>query len=401
MRDVYIAAAVRTPIGKFGGVFKDLSPVELGAAVMRAALQRAGVGGEHLELYAFGNVLRAAHGQLVPRQAALVAGIPASVDGFAVDMVCSSAMMSVMSAANVVRTGDADLVLAGGFESMSQTGFALSPRARFGYKTLLGAPEQLVDVMQHDGLTDPVTGEAMGVETDRLAREYGVSRAQLDEVASVSHARAAQATNKEIFAREIAPLEVAGKKGPQTVDRDEGIRPDTTAQTLASLRPAFSTDGVLTAGNSSQLSDGAAALVLASDKALQAHGLRPLGKILGGSWAAGETWRFAEAPIPAVRKLLDKLHLKITDIDLFENNEAFALNNILFERQLGVAREKLNVHGGAIALGHPIGASGARLVVTLLNALQEHNGKLGIAALCHGTGGGTALAVERIQSPAA
>jgi acetyl-CoA C-acetyltransferase len=354
--------------------------------------------GEHVELYAFGNVLRAAHGQLVPRQAALAAGIPDTVDGYAVDMVCSSAMMAVASAANVVRAGDADVVLAGGFESMSQTGFALSPRARFGYKSLAGAPEQLIDIMQRDGLTDPVTDEGMGVETERLAREYNVTRAELDEVAAQSHARAARAAATGVFAREIEPVVIEGRKGNITVEHDEGIRPETTPETLAALRPAFDKNGVLTAGNSSQISDGAAALVLASHTAVQRHGLTPLAKILGASWSAGQTWRFAEAPVPAVRKLLEKLGLSASDVDLFENNEAFALSSLIFERKLGVPRERLNVNGGAIALGHPIGATGARLVVTLLNALTERNGKLGIAALCHGMGGGTALAVERLTS---
>jgi acetyl-CoA C-acetyltransferase len=379
-------------------MLKDLSPVDLGAHAMRAALDRAGIEGKHLDLYIFGNVLRAGHGQLLPRQAALRAGIPDSIDGYAVDMVCSSAMMSVINGTNAIRAGDADVVLAGGFESMTQTGFVLSQRARWGYKTLLGSPEQLIDVLQYDGLTDPVTGEAMGTETDRLALEKGVTRAQLDEVAALSHARADAATKKEIFAREIAPVEIATKKGKERIDQDEGIRPDATVETLAKLRPAFSANGLLTAGNSSQISDGAAAVVLASKSAVDAHKLRPLGKILGGAWAAGATWRFPEAPVPAVRKLLEKLKMKLSDFELFENNEAFALNNLIFERELGVSRDKLNVHGGAIALGHPIGASGTRLIVTLLNALQERDATYGIAALCHGTGGGTALALERVGS---
>jgi len=379
-------------------MLKDLSPVDLGAHAMRAALDRAGIEGKHLDLYIFGNVLRAGHGQLLPRQAALRAGIPDSIDGYAVDMVCSSAMMSVINGTNAIRAGDAEVVLAGGFESMTQTGFVLSQRARWGYKTLLGSPEQLIDVLQYDGLTDPVTGEAMGTETDRLALEKGVTRAELDEVAALSHARADAATKKEIFAREIAPVEIATKKGKERIDQDEGIRPDTTVETLAKLRPAFSANGLLTAGNSSQISDGAAAVVLASKSAVDAHKLRPLGKILGGAWAAGATWRFPEAPVPAVRKLLQKLKMKLSDFELFENNEAFALNNLIFERELGVSRDKLNVHGGAIALGHPIGASGTRLIVTLLNALQERDATYGIAALCHGTGGGTALALERVGS---
>jgi acetyl-CoA C-acetyltransferase len=396
MHDVYIASAVRTPIGKFAGVFKDIAPVDLGALAMRAALQRAGVEGQILDLDVFGNVLRAGHGQLLPRQAALKAGIPDSVDGFAVDMVCSSAMMSVLSAANAIRTGDAQLVLAGGFESMTQAGFMLSARARLGYKTLLGAPEQLIDVMQYDGLTDPTNNEPMGVEAERLAREYGVTRRELDEVAALSQLRAAHATKSEIFAREIAPVDIKTPKGNERIDQDEGIRPTTTLETLAALRPSFAPDGVLTAGNSSQLSDGAAAIVLAGEEAVAAHGLTPLAKLLAGSWAAGPTWRFPEAPIPAARKVFDRLKMQVGDFDLFENNEAFALSTILFERQLGVPRDKLNVHGGAIALGHPIGATGARLVVTLLNGLAERDQTYGLAALCHGTGGGTALALERL-----
>lgn len=399
MPDVFIVSAVRTPIGRFGGVFRELSPVALGAEAMRGALAAAGVAAQSLELYVFGNVLRAGFGQLLPRQAALAAGIPDTVDGYAVDMVCSSAMMSVMNGAHTISTGDADLVLAGGFESMTQAAFTLSHRARWGYKTLLGSPEQLTDVLIYDGLTDPVTGEAMGDETERLAREYGVTRQQLDEVAALSHERAARATADKIFSREIVPVHVHTKRGTELVDRDEGIRPDTTVDTLAKLRSSFATglsEGLLTAGNSSQVSDGAAALVLASSRAVETHGLRPLGKILGGAWNAGPTWRFAEAPIPAVTKLLKKLNMQIGDFDLFENNEAFALSTILFERQLRVSRDRLNVHGGAIALGHPLGATGARLIVTLLNALREHNGHRGIAALCHGTGGGTALAIERL-----
>ncbi|MBC5804887.1 MAG: acetyl-CoA C-acyltransferase [Candidatus Eremiobacter antarcticus] len=398
MQSALIVSAVRTPIGRFGGMFKDLTPVELGAHVMRAALERAGVSGEQLDLYVFGNVLRAGHGQLLPRQAALKAGIADTVDGYAVDMVCSSGMMSVMNANNVVALGDADLVLAGGFESMTQTGFMISQRARWGYKLLLGAPETMTDVLLYDGLTDPTNGEAMGQESERLAREYGIGRHELDEWAVLSHARAADATSREIFAREIAAVEVKTKRGAEKVDQDEGVRPDTTMESLASLRPAFSKDGVLTAGNSSQISDGAAAVVLAGESAVAKHGLRPLAKILGASWSAGPTWRFAEAPIPAVKKLLQKLSMDLDDFDLFENNEAFALSNALFERQLGVSRERLNVHGGAIALGHPIGASGARLIVTLLNALEERDATYGLASLCHGTGGSTALAVERLNT---
>jgi len=396
MRDVYVVSTARTPIGRFGGSLKDKSPADLAAHAMKAALERAGVGGEALDFYVFGNVLRGGHGQLIPRQAALKAGIPEHKDGYAVDMVCSSGMMALLSGAQAIRAGDADLVLAGGVESMSQAGFFLSHRARWGYKFLLGAPEEVKDLLLYDGLTDPTTGEPMGVQTERLAEEFGVEREALDEVAYLSHKRAHEATEKGIFAREIAPIEVRTKKGPALLEKDEGIRPDTTLETLAKLRPAFKKDGRFTAGNSSQISDGAAALLLASAEALEEYGLKPVARLLGGTMHAGATWRFPEAPIPAVNKLLDKLGLGLEDFDLIENNEAFALNSVLFNRVLGVPYEKLNVYGGAIALGHPIGASGARIVVTLLNALETEDKERGLAAICHGTGGATALAVERV-----
>jgi len=396
MQDVYIVTAVRTPIGKFGGALKDYSPVDLAAHAMKAALERASVEGKDLDGYIFGNVLRGGHGQLIPRQAALKAGIPKEVDGLAVDMVCSSGMISVMTAATMIRAGEADLLLAGGVESMSQAGFYLSARARWGYKFLLGAPEQLVDLLLYDGLTDPMSGEAMGEQTERLAAEHGITREELDEIALMSHRRAAEATERCYFADEIVPITYRERRETKTLDRDEGIRPDTTREALAALKPAFRKDGVLTAGNSSQISDGAAALLLASRAAVERYGLRPLARLLGGAWAAGEPWRFPEAPVPAVRRLLDRLDRRIEDFDLFENNEAFAINSILFHRMLGVPYEKLNVHGGAIALGHPIGCSGARIIVTLVHALRRHNGTLGLAAICHGTGGGTAVAVERL-----
>jgi len=396
MSDVFVAAAVRSPIGKFGGALKDVSPIDLGAHVTTAALERANLKGADLDLFIFGNVLRAGFGQLVPRQAALKAGVPDTVDGYAVDMVCASGMQCVMNANNAIKLGDADIILAGGFESMSQAAFTLSHRARWGYKTLLGAPEQVADVMVVDGLTDPMSGEGMGIQTERLAREYEVTREQLDEVALWSQQRAQAASQNGVFAREIAPVTLNGKKGPQVVDRDEGIRADTTLEGLKTLRPAFSKDGVLTAGNSSQLSDGASALILCSEAALKKRKLAPLARILGAAWAAGPGYRFPEAPVPAVKHLLMKLGLAVDDIDLFENNEAYALNNVLYHELLEVPYDKLNVNGGAIALGHPLGSSGSRIIVTLLNALAQHGGKRGIASICHGTGGATAIAVERL-----
>ena len=393
MRDVYICSAVRTPIGRLGGTLKKHSPVDLAAHAMSSALDRADVNGGALDIYVFGNVLRGGHGQLVPRQAAIQAGIPKTIDGYAVDMVCASSMMSLLNGTTMIKAGEANLVLAGGTESMSQAGFYLDASARWGYKY---APQggTLEDLMYRDGLSDPMSGEAMGDQTERLAEEHGITREELDEIAATSQQRAEASTESGAFDDEIAPMEIQTRKGAETFNTDEGIRAGTTPESLGNLRPAFKSDGVLTAGNSSQISDGAAAVVLASADAVEAHGLTPLAKVTSGKWSAGESWRFPEAPIPAVKKVLEDTGLSIGDVDLFENNEAFAINNILFHRMLEVPHEKLNVHGGAIALGHPIGASGTRIVVTLLHALRRHDGQTGLAAICHGTGGGVAMSVE-------
>jgi acetyl-CoA C-acetyltransferase len=394
MDEVFIVSAARTPIGRFGGTLKEVSPADLGAHVMKAVLDKAQIDGKDLDLYIMGNILRAGHGQLVPRQAAIKAGIPQEVDGYAVDMVCSSGMMAVMNAATAIRAGEADLILAGGIESMSQAGFFLSHKARWGYRLLMGEPEQLRDTLLLDGLTDPIAEGLMGVLTERLVVEWEISRKKLDEVAYYSHKRAAEATNKGFFKKEIEPMKINTSKETISLDYDEGIRPDTSLKGLAKLPPAFHKEGVLTVGNSSQISDGAAALILASEQAVKKHKLEPLARVLGGTWAAGETWRYVEAPITAVKKLLDKLDKGIDDFDLYENNEAFAVNTVLFSKLLGIGFERLNVNGGSIALGHPIGCTGARIIVTLLNALDERDAKNGIATLCHGTGGATAIAIE-------
>jgi len=307
MQEAYIVSAVRTPLGRFGGGLAGFSPVDLGAIAICKALERASVPKEALDLYILGNVLRAGHGQSLPRQAAFKAGIPETVDGYAVDMVCSSGMMSVINAATAIRAGEAEIVLAGGMESMSQTGFFLSHRARWGYKMLLGEPEQVTDLLLYDGLTDATTGETMGTQAERLAADYQVTRAELDEVALKSQQRAAIATEKGWFQSEIIPVEVIGKKGTQIIDRDEGIRSETTLESLAKLKPAFQEDGVFTAGNSSQISDGAAALVLASKSAVEKYQLKPIARFMSGAWIGGESWRFPEVPILAVNKLLDKL----------------------------------------------------------------------------------------------
>ncbi len=260
----------------------------------------------------------------------------------------------------------------------------------------MGKPEQVKDLLLYDGLTDPTTDEAMGAQAERLAAENGVTREEVDEVAAESHRRASSAWTSGAFEHEVAPIEYRHKKEARMLEQDEGIRSDTTVESLSSLRTAFGVDGILTAGNSSQISDGASAILLANRATVGRLDLQPIAKLTGGTWSAGETWRFPEAPIPAVRKLLQKTNLKIEDFDLFENNEAFALNSILFHRMLGVDLDTLNVHGGAVALGHPIGCSGARIVTTLVHALATRDADKGLAAICHGSGGGTSVAIERV-----
>lgn len=396
MRDVFIVDAVRSPIGTFGGSLSGVSPVDLAAHVMKSSVERSGIDASALDLYIFGNVLRGGHGQLIPRQAALKAGIPNDIDGFAVDMVCSSGMLALMQGASMIKAEDADLVLTGGAESMSGTGFYLSSRARWGYKFLMGNPEGLTDLLLHDGLTDPMSGEAMGSQTERIATEKDISRDDLDAVALASHLRAHEAWETGAFNPEVAPIEYKARRGMETLSRDEGIRPDTTTESLARLRPAFAKEGVLTAGNASQISDGASAIMLASERAIKEHGLKPLARIMGSGISAGESWRFTEAPVPAVKRVLDKTGLSISDFDLHENNEAFAINSILYSTMLGVDMDRINVNGGAVALGHPIGCSGSRIITTLLHALVQRSKSKGMAAICHGTGGGTAVAIERV-----
>ncbi|MGH8957873.1 MAG: thiolase family protein, partial [Acidimicrobiia bacterium] len=341
--EVFVVSAKRSAIGRFGGAFKELTPPALAAPVMQKTLEVAGVAGDQLDLVIMGNVLRGGHGQLLPRQAAFLAGIPKQIDALAVDMVCSSGMAAVMTAGSQIKAGEVDLVLAGGMESMSGAGFALDAKVRWGWK-YAPAGGRIVDLMARDGLTDPESGEPMGEQTEQLIAEEGVSRSELDQVAAASHQRAAAAKDSGAFGDEI--VEVAG------LTADEGVRRETSVESLGALRPAFRKEGVLTAGNSSQISDGAAAMVLASARAVDEYGLNPIAKVTGSAWAAGEPYRFPEAPIPAVEKLLKREGKSISDFDLFENNEAFALNTVLFTRRLGVDAEVLNVNGGAIALGH-------------------------------------------------
>ena len=391
--DVYVVSVARTPIGKFGGVFRDISPVDLGAIAIKEALRRANIEPSKVDIVIMGNVLRAGHGQDLTRQAAIKAGIPVEVDGYSVDMVCSSGMMSVINAIQMIKSGDADIVVAGGMESMSQAMLAIRSDVRWGIKMLMNKKLELIDTLLFDGLTDPFNMKLMGQEADMVAKAHNITRRELDEVAYESHRRAAEATDKGYFLKEIVPVKV----GEKEVVQDEGIRRDTSIEKLSQLKPAFGPDGLHTAGSSSQISDGAAALVLMSEKAVKEYKVEPLAKVLGYSWVGIESWRYPEAPIFAVKKLLQKLNMDISQFDYFENNEAFAVNNVLYNRYLGVPYDRLNVFGGAIALGHPIGASGARIIATLINVLSTMGGKRGIASICHGIGGSTAIAIELLR----
>lgn len=317
MSEVYIVSAVRTPIGRFGGSLKSVKPQDLGAVAIKSALAKANLDPSKVEITIMGNVLRAGHGQDVARQAALKAGIPWEIDGYSVDMVCSSGMMSVTNAAQMIKGGDADVVVAGGIESMSQSMLAVNSDVRWGVKSLSGKTLNFIDIMLMDGLTDPFNMKLMGQEADMVARERDISRRELDEVAYESHRRAHQAWEKGLFQSEVTPVRLDEGK----LERDEGIRADTTMEKLNSLKPAFTENGYHTAGNSSQISDGAAAMILMSKKAVNEYGIEPLARIMGYSWVGIESWRFTEAPIYAVKKLLSKLNVNLNQFDYFENNE--------------------------------------------------------------------------------
>lgn len=390
---VYILSAVRTAIGKFGGYFKDINPPELGGIVIQEALKRSGIPSSSVDLVIMGNVLRAGHGQDLARQALLKANLPVTVDGYCIDMVCSSGMMSIINGGQMIKSGDAEVVVVGGMESMSRAAFSISADARWGVKSALHKEFKLTDTMLYDGLTDPANYKLMGQEADMIAKERDVKREELDNVAFESHMRAYKATASGNFKSEVVPVTTSNGE----VYQDEGIRKDTSLEKLSKLRPAFGENGLHTAGNSSQISDGASALVLAGESAITKFGVEPIAELKGISWIGTEGWRFPEAPVYAIKKLLSKIGKTVNDIDYFENNEAFAVASVLVHKLLGIPYERLNLFGGAIALGHPIGASGARIVTTLINVLTKNNAEKGIASLCHGTGGATAIYIEKVR----
>ncbi len=393
MNDVYILSAARTPIGKFGGGLSTVPAPELGAVAIRAAVERAGIAPERVDEAIIGEVLQAGVGQAPARQAALKAGLPDGVGATTINKVCGSGLKAVMMGAAAIRAGDADLIVAGGMESMNMAPYLL-PGARFGYR--LG-DATAVDATVHDGLWCATCDVHMGLHAERIARKHDITREAQDELALRSHQRAIAAQQAGAFDDEIVPVSVPGKKGLTTIERDEAPRADTSAEALARLKPAFQPDGgTVTAGNAPGITDGAAALVLASQAAVERDALAPMARILGYAQAdVAPEWLF-EAPVHGVRRLLDKLGMSLDQFDLIEINEAFAAQVLADGNQLGFDWDRVNVNGGAIALGHPIGASGARVLTTLLYALKHRGGHTGLATLCLGGGGAVALAVEMV-----
>ena len=392
MRESVIVSAVRTPTGKFLGALKDFKATELGALAVREAVARAGIDPASVDECIMGNVIQAGNGQNPARQAALNGGLHDHVAALTINKVCGSGLKAVMLAAQGIATGDIDVAVAGGMESMSNSPYLL-PRVREGLRM---GNATLVDSMINDGLWCSFENCHMGMSGEVVADAYAVGRAEQDAYAAESHRKAAQATREGWFRDEILPITIPQKKGaPLVVDRDEAIREDTTAEALAGLKPAFKKDGTVTAGNSPGVNDGAAALVVMSADKARALGLTPMARIVGQATSGLAPKMVLMTPVESVRRVAAKTGWKLDAVDLFEINEAFSVQAVAVLRELGIDPSRVNVHGGAVALGHPIGASGARVLTTLLYALKRRNLTRGIAALCLGGGNGVALAVER------
>jgi acetyl-CoA C-acetyltransferase len=390
--EAVILSGCRTPIGAFGGAFKEVPATDLGAVTVREAVKRAGIRADQVDEVVLGCILQAGVGMNPARQAAIKAGIPESVPAHTVNKVCGSGLKAVMLAAQAVKCGDAEVVVAGGLENMSRAPFLL-PGARWGERLGHG---RVLDHMIHEGLTDAFHDIHMGVTAENLVERYRISREDQDAFAAESQARAQAAIGGGRFKAEIVPVPVPQRKGePTLVDKDEHPRADTTRESLAKLKPAFKKDGTVTPGNSSGLNDGAAALVVTSAARAAGLGVRPLARIVAYASAAVDPRFMGIGPVPAVRKALERAGLGLEAIDLFELNEAFAAQSLAVLRELNLDPARVNVNGGAIALGHPIGASGARILVTLLHALAARGAKRGLAGLCIGGGQGVAMVVER------
>jgi len=393
VNEVVIVSAARTPVGTFGGSLAEVPVVKLGAVAIAEALRRAGVQPNEVDEVIMGLVLSAGVGQGAARQAAMAGGIPVTAPATTINKVCGSGLKAVVLAAQAVALGDADVVVAGGMESMSCAPYLLT-KARFGYRM---GHDTLVDSMILEGLWCAFEDHHMGMWAENIATEFKVSRQDQDEFAAASHQKAARAWERGVFPEEVVPVEVPQRKGPPVaVEKDEHIRPDTTVEKLAALRPAFKPDGTVTAGNASGLNDGAAAVVVMSRRRADALGKQPLAVVRTYASAGVEPRITGMGPVPAVRKALAKAGLELKDIDLIEANEAFASQSLAVGRELGWDWERVNVNGGALALGHPIGASGARILTTLLYEMRRRQARRGLATLCIGGGMGIAMIVEAV-----
>lgn len=392
MTEAVIVSALRTPVGSFGGAFKDVSAVDLGAAVVKKAIDSIGLDPATIDEMIFGNVLSAGLGQNVARQVAIKAGIPKHVPSFAINKVCGSGLKTVALAAQSILSGDNEIVIAGGTESMSQAPYVL-PDARWGKRMGNG---QMIDTMLKDGLTDAFTDIHMGITAENIVEKYQFTREQQDELAVRSQNNAEKAVTSGRFKEEIVPIEVPQRRGgPKVIDTDEHPRFGTTNEAMAKLKPAFKKDGSVTAGNASGLNDGAAVLIVMSREKADELGLKPLATIKSYASAGVDPKIMGCGPIPATQKALKKAGLTVEDLDLIEANEAFAAQALSVITDLKFNTDIVNVNGGAIALGHPVGASGARILVTLLHELEKRDSKRGLATLCIGGGQGMSLIVER------
>ncbi|MDN8599432.1 acetyl-CoA C-acetyltransferase [Citrobacter sp. S2-9] len=394
MKNCVIVSAARTAIGSFNGALATTSAIELGATVIKAALERAHLDPQQVDEVIMGNVLQAGLGQNPARQALLKSGLSDTICGFTINKVCGSGLKSVALAAQAIQAGQAQAIVAGGMENMSLAPYLLDAKARWGYRLGDG---QLSDVILRDGLICATHGYHMGITAENVAREYGISREMQDELAMVSQRKAVTAIESGAFQAEIVPVSVVSRKKTIVFDRDEFPKADTTVEGLAALRPAFDKTGSVTAGNASGINDGAAALVVMEESAALAAGLKPLARIKAYASGGVAPAMMGMGPVPATQKALQLSGLQLSDIDLIEANEAFAAQFLAVGKTLGFDSQKVNVNGGAIALGHPIGASGARILVTLLHALQARDKTLGLATLCIGGGQGIAMIVERMN----
>ena len=395
MPEAVITGGARTAVGRLLGSLRDFTAADLGGIVIKAALERSGISGDDVQYVIMGQVLQAGAGQIPARQAAVAAGIPMTVPALTINKVCLSGLDAIALASQLIRAGEFDIVVAGGMESMTRAPHLL-PALRAGHK--YGAVE-VIDAMALDGLTDPFDHTPMGQLTDAHNDRLGIGRAEQDEFAAMSHQRAAAAIKDGLLADEIVPVPVPQRRGePVPFDTDEGVRSDTTAESLAKLRPAFSPSGTITAGSASQISDGAGAVVVMSAEAAAARDLTVLAEVGPHGTVAGPDNSLQSQPSRAIGKALGKAGLAVTDLDLIEINEAFASVVLQSMRELGVGPEKVNVNGGAIAIGHPIGASGARIALHLVHELRRRGGGLGAAGLCGGGGQGSAL-VLRVPTP--